>query len=105
MGDDDGGAWRGLRRRSLAADGKGRADDADGAGPMMSGCVDRPFRPATSGPRLYEVVSRGGGWSISLNGACTRPFRSRRAAERIASMLQRQADALARQPERAGRHA
>lgn len=71
---------------------------------MMSGCVDYPVRRATPKPRCYEVVAQGGGWSISLNGACTRPFRSRRAAERIAKMLQRQADALAGAPKRGARH-
>jgi len=66
---------------------------------MMSGCV-HPLRFASPKPRLYEVVARAGGWSISLNGACTRPFRSRRAAERIAKTLQRQADALTDKPKR-----
>ena len=65
---------------------------------MMSGCVDHPMRSTAPRPRLYEVIARAGGWSISLNGACTRPFRSRRAAERIAKTLQRQADALTDSP-------
>ncbi|WP_271084569.1 hypothetical protein [Brevundimonas sp. NIBR11] len=51
---------------------------------------------ARSAPKakVYAVVARAGGWSIVLNGACTRPFRSRSAANRIARTLQRQADAL-----------
>lgn len=67
---------------------------------MMSGCVDHPVRSAAPRPRFYEVIARAGGWSISLNGACTRPFRSRRAAARIAKTLQRQADALTDNPKR-----
>jgi hypothetical protein len=62
---------------------------------MMSGYVDHLTRSAPSKPRRYTVVPRAGGWSISLNGVCTRPFRSRWGAERIAATLQRQADALA----------
>ena len=60
---------------------------------MMSGVISET-RPHRVGPRHYEVVARAGGWSVVLNGACTRPFRSRRAAERIAKSLQKQADAL-----------
>lgn len=60
---------------------------------MMSGVISEA-RPRAVKPRHYEVVARAGGWSIVLNGACTRPFRSRRAAERIARSLQKQADAL-----------
>ncbi len=60
---------------------------------MMSGIISET-RPHLVCPRRYEVVARAGGWSIVLNGACTRPFRSRRAAERIAKSLQKQADAL-----------
>ena len=60
---------------------------------MMSGVIFET-RPHPVAPRHYEVVARAGGWSIVLNGACTRPFRSRRAAERIARSLQKQADAL-----------
>jgi len=60
---------------------------------MMSGVISGTA-PRTASPRCYEVVARAGGWSIVLNGACTRPFRSRRAAERIAKSLQKQADAL-----------
>lgn len=68
---------------------------------MMAGCVDEPRHDLTpKSPRRYEVIARAGGWSISLNGACTRPFRSRRAAERIAKTLQRQADALTDGPKR-----
>lgn len=61
---------------------------------MMSGYIEHVSHSAPSTPRRYEVVARDGGWSISLNGVCTRPFRSRRGAERIAATLQRQADAL-----------
>ena len=71
---------------------------------MMSGCVDYPVRSSGPKPRIYEVIARAGGWSISLNGACTRPFRSRRAAERIARTLQRQADALTDAPRRKSLH-
>lgn len=60
---------------------------------MMSGSISETA-PHPVGARHYEVVARAGGWSIVLNGACTRPFRSRRAAERIARTLQKQADAL-----------
>ena len=82
---DDSYTWRRLRSHILDdAEGR-RADDIEEAGPMMSGCVDHPLRFASPKPRLYEVVARAGGWSISPNGACTRPFRSRRAAERIAN--------------------
>ena len=56
---------------------------------MMAGyCSDR-HSPAADGSRRYTVVPRPGGWSVSVNGACTRPF-----AKRIAATLQRQADAL-----------
>ena len=72
---------------------------------MMSGCVDTPSKARTPGARCYAVIARAGGWSISINGACTRPFRSRRAAERIARTLQRQADALADKPGRSVHHA
>lgn len=61
---------------------------------MMSGCVDYPVLASSPKTRRYEVIARGGGWSISINGACTSPFRNRRGAERIARMLQRQANAL-----------
>lgn len=60
---------------------------------MMSGVISET-RPHRIAPRHYEVIARAGGWSVVLNGACTRPFRSRRAAERIARSLQKQADAL-----------
>lgn len=66
-----------------------RAEDR----PMMSGSISETA-PHPVMARHYEVVARAGGWSIVLNGACTRPFRSRRAAERIARTLQKQADAL-----------
>lgn len=71
---------------------------------MMSGCVDTPSRSVAPKPRRYEVIARAGGWSINLNGACTRPFRSRRAAERIARTLQRQADALTDGPRKKAQH-
>lgn len=65
---------------------------------MMTGCIDGSTPRVAAGPRVYDVVARGGGWSIRVNGACTRPFASRSAAYRIARLLQRQADALS------GRH-
>ena len=61
---------------------------------MMTGCVDYPVARSAPKPKVYTVIARGGGWSIRLNGACTRPFRTRSAANRIARLLQRQADAL-----------
>ena len=61
---------------------------------MMTGCVDYPVATAAPKPKVYSVIARCGGWSIRLNGACTRPFRTRSAATRIARTLQRQADAL-----------
>lgn len=70
---------------------------------MMSGCVDASSHIRKLYARHYEVIARAGGWSISVNGACTRPFRSRRAAERIAKTLQRQADALTDDPKQAVR--
>ena len=66
-----------------------RAEDRS----IMSGSISE-ISPHPVMARHYEVVARAGGWSIVLNGACTRPFRSRRAAERIARTLQKQADAL-----------
>lgn len=71
---------------------------------MMSGCGDHSVHFASRAPRRYDVVARAGGWSISVNGVCTRPFRSRRAAERIARTLQRQADALTDRPKRGSDH-
>jgi hypothetical protein len=71
--------------------------------PMMSGVISGAA-PRVTAPRHYEVVARAGGWSIVLNGACTRPFRSRRAAERIATSLQKQADALNGPRRRGGAH-
>lgn len=65
----------------------------------MSGYTDHLIRSTPSGRRRYEVVARDGGWSISLNGVCTRPFRSRKGAEQIAATLQRQADALCGRPQ------
>ena len=61
---------------------------------MMTGCVDYPVARRASKPKVYSVIARAGGFSIVLNGACTRPFRTRSAASRIARTLQRQADAL-----------
>jgi len=61
---------------------------------MMTGCVDHPVARSAPKPKVYSVIARAGGWSIRLNGACTRPFRTRSAANRIARTLQRQADAL-----------
>ena len=71
--------------------------------PMMSGSISASA-PHPVPARHYEVVARAGGWSIVLNGACTRPFRSRRAAERIARTLQKQADTLNGRTRRAGAH-
>ena len=88
LANDDDRAWSRLRRGILA--------DATGAevGPMMTGCVDYPVVRSMPKPKVYSVIARAGGWSILLNGACTRPFRTRSAASRIARTLQRQADAL-----------
>lgn len=61
---------------------------------MMSGYLPYAHAEAGRTPRKYEVVARSGGWSVSLNGACTRPFADRNAAERIALHLQSQADGL-----------
>jgi len=61
---------------------------------MMTGYGDRCRRSEPPQARRYEVVAHGGGWSVSINGACTRPFADRDAAEGIARQLQRQADAL-----------
>lgn len=61
---------------------------------MMSGYVGGADVTPRRASRSYEVVARDGGWSISLNGACTRPLPERGAAERIALHLQAQADAL-----------
>lgn len=102
--DDDGRAWRRLRRRVLGDVGRERPGNAAEGGPVMSGCVDYPVRSSGPKTRIYEVIARAGGWSISLNGACTQPFRSRRAAERIAKTLQRQADALTDKPKRTAHH-
>ena len=70
---------------------------------MMSGVISATT-PHPVPARRYDVVARAGGWSIVLNGACTRPFRSRRAAERIARTLQKQADALNGLTRRTGAH-
>ncbi len=61
---------------------------------MMSGYIPHPHGATVAPPRRYAVVAREGGWSVSLNGACTRPFADRGAAERIARQLQRQAEGL-----------
>lgn len=61
---------------------------------MMAGYSSSRHSPATEGRRRYTVVPRADGWSVSINGACTHPFASRQAAERIAATLQRQADRL-----------
>ena len=60
---------------------------------MMTGYCS-PRHSLTSADRRYAVVPRAEGWSVSLNGACTRPFPDKGAAERIAATLQRQADVL-----------
>lgn len=100
VGHDDGHAWRSLRRRIL----QDLAPYPEGD-EMMSGYVDGGAQSPVSRPaRQYQVIARAGGWSVSLNGACTRPFKSRRAAERIARMLQRQADGLANGPRPSQRH-
>lgn len=62
---------------------------------MMSGYVSSSSRPVAS-PRRYRVVPRDGGWSIALGDACTRPFRDRKAAVRIARRLQSQSNRLNR---------
>jgi len=60
---------------------------------MMTGyCSDR--HSPTRAARQYSVVPRAEGWSVAVNGACTRPFPDKGAAERIAATLQRQADVL-----------
>lgn len=61
---------------------------------MMAGYCSSRHSPATETRRRYTVVPNAGGWSVSVNGACTRPFADRQAAERIAATLQRQADRL-----------
>lgn len=61
---------------------------------MMSGYSFDRCGAAASWPRRYAVIPRAGGWSVSLNGACTRPFADKDAAERIAAQLQRQRDRL-----------
>jgi hypothetical protein len=86
-----GGAGFGLWGRAALRTGLARRRPEDR--PMMSGVLS-PHPPRPVPARRYAVVARAGGWSIVLNGACTRPFRSRRAAERIARALQKQADAL-----------
>lgn len=60
---------------------------------MMNGYLPHACRSALVLPR-YEVIARNGGWSVSLNGACTRPFADRGAAERVAAQLQKQANGL-----------
>jgi hypothetical protein len=87
------GLWISLARRARAQEVR----------PMMSGVITGTA-PRVTALRHYEVVARAGGWSIVLNGACTRPFRSRRAAERIAKSLQKQADALNGLTRRGGAH-
>lgn len=61
---------------------------------MMTGCIEGRSPARRPQPRLYVVIARAGGWSIALNGACTRPLATRSAAERIARLLQKQANAL-----------
>lgn len=70
---------------------------------MMAGCIEGKSPARARPPRRYTVIARAGGWSIALNGACTRPFATRSAAERIARLLQKQADALRGSTPR-GRH-
>ena len=64
---------------------------------MMTGYCSSRHSPTGDG-RHYAVVPRAEGWSVSVNGACTRPFPDRGAAERIAATLQRQADVLRGRP-------
>lgn len=61
---------------------------------MMTGYLPHAVGDSRRAPRRYEILPRAGGWSISLNGACTRPFADRAAAERIARQLQKQANGL-----------
>lgn len=61
---------------------------------MMAGYCSSRHSATIEGARRYTVVPRGDGWSVSVNGACTRPFADKIAAERIAATLQRQADTL-----------
>jgi hypothetical protein len=61
---------------------------------MMSGQTSDGSAFAACGPRRYAVIPRAGGWSVALRGICTRPFKSRQAAQRIARALQKQADGL-----------
>lgn len=63
---------------------------------MMSGYVEGRRAGAPRARRVYRVISRDRGWSIALGEACTRPFRDREAAARIARRLQSQADRLNR---------
>jgi hypothetical protein len=61
---------------------------------MMNGYLPSAYSAPPA--RIYSVERRDGGWSVVLNGAGTRPIRSRIAAQRIARTLQRQADQMRR---------
>lgn len=61
---------------------------------MMAGYCSGRHSPAVEGRRRYVVVPRADGWCVSVNGAHTHPFPDRKAAERIATTLQQQADRL-----------
>lgn len=61
---------------------------------MMTGYVAHAYPRSRPVKRLYSVVEKPGGWCVSVNDACTRPFADRDAAARIAHRLQMQADAL-----------
>jgi HEPN domain-containing protein len=58
---------------------------------MMAGYCSGRHSPATESRRRYTVVPRAGGWSVSVNGACTRPLPKIDSALRTAD-LQAQED-------------
>lgn len=60
---------------------------------MMSGFVDGHTATPAS-PRRYRVVAVIDGWCVTLGEARTFPFKLRQQAERVATTLQKQADAL-----------
>jgi hypothetical protein len=61
---------------------------------MMAGYCSGRHSPAVEGRRRYTVAPCADGWSVFVNGACTRPFADRETAETLATALQRQADRL-----------
>jgi len=60
----------------------------------MSGYVDGGPAPIVAG-RRYEVLARGPGWCVAVNGCRTRALKDRKAAAALAQAFQRQADRLA----------